>query len=142
MKSSRILAAHVFAVAVMSGMAAALVTQAALGAYGIELTGAWRSLTMASQAQLRSALAWWATAGAAIVGGFVVGFAMLRFEWLYLRWLRAWLLAAAVIGLAVVARAVPNAEGLSAGASVFSSAAALVVAFLMASFGGYFALRR
>jgi hypothetical protein len=142
MNRSRIPAAHVFAVAVMIGMATALVTQAALGAYGIALTGVWRSLTAANQPQLRSALAWWATAGAAFVGGFVVAFVMTRFEWLYLRWVRGWLLAASVIGLAVVARNLPPAEDLAASAVVFSSAAALVVAFLMASFGGYFALRR
>ena len=142
MKETRILAAHVFAVAIMSGMATAYVTQTVLAGYGIELAGVWRVLVSANQAQLRSALAWWATAGAAFVGGFVVAFVMSRFDWLYLRFLRGWLLAILVFGLAVLARDLPRAEGLAVGASVVSGAAALAVAFLMASFGGYFALRR
>jgi len=142
MKESRIAAAHVFAVAVMSGMATAFVTQTVLAGYGIELAGVWRLVVSANQGQLRSALAWWATAGAAFVGGFAVAFVMSRFDWLYLRFLRGWLLSILVFGLAVLARDMPQAQGLGVGASVVSGVAALVVAFLMASFGSYFALRR
>ncbi len=142
MKKSNILAAHVFTVAVMSGMATALVTQVALAGYGIELAGLWRNLLGSHQAQLRSALAWWMIAGAAFVGGFVVAFVMSRFDWLYLRFLRGWLLALLTIGLALAARDLPRSEGLTAGAYVFLSAASLVVAFVMAGFGAYFALRR
>jgi len=142
MTKSKIAAPHVFAVAVMSGMATAILTQTVLASYGIELAGVWRTLLFADQAQLRSALAWWATAGSAFIGGFAVAFVMSRFEWLYLRFLRGWLLAAVVFGLAELARDLPRAEGLSMAGYVVSSAAAFVVAFLMASFGGYFALRR
>lgn len=142
MNKSRILPAHVFAVAVLSGMATALVTQVALAGYGVELAGIWRNLVASNQAQLRSALAWWTIAGAAFVGGFAVAFAMSRFDWLYLRFLRGWLLAFLTIGLAILARDLPRAEGLAASAYVFLSAASLVVVFLMASFGGFFALRR
>jgi hypothetical protein len=142
MMKSRILVAHVFAVAVMSGIASALATHVALADYGIELAGVWRSLFAMNHAQLRSAVAWWTVAGAAFVGGFVVAFAMSRFDWLYLRFLRVWLLALVVLGLGVLAHDLPRAHGIAASAYAFSSAAALLVAFLMASFGAYFALRR
>jgi hypothetical protein len=142
MNKPRILAAHVFAVALMSGLMIAMVTQVVLARYGIVMAGMWRTLFVAGQAQLRSALAWWMIAGAAFIGGFAVAFVMSRVEWLYLRFLRGWLAAALVIALAVLAREVPTAEGIGIAAQVGTSAAAMIVAGAMAGFGGYFALRR
>lgn len=133
---------HAFAIAVMSGMASAFVTQVALARYGIEISGVWRSLLNADRTQFGAALAWWTTAGAAFVGGFAVAFVMTQVSWLYLRFLRGWLLAALVIGLASLARELPPPHGLSIGYSVVSGVASLIVAFLMASFGAHFALRR
>jgi hypothetical protein len=106
------------------------------------MTGMWRTLFVASQAQLRSALAWWTIAGAGFIGGFAVAFVMSRIEWLYLRFLRGWLAAALVFALAVMARDVPAAEGIGIAGHVGTSAAAMIVAGVMAAFGGYFALRR
>ena len=142
MNKSRILTAHVFAVALLSGLAIAMVTQVVLARYGIVMGGMWHNLFVANQAQMRSALAWWTIAGAAFVGGFAVAFVMSRFEWLYLRVLRGWLAFALVVALAVLAREIPAAEGVAIASHVGTSAAAIVVAALMAGFGGYFALRR
>jgi hypothetical protein len=142
MMKSRISLAHIFAAAVMSGMASALATHVALADYGIELAGVWRSLFASNNVQLRSAVAWWTIVFVAFIGGFVVAFVMSRFDWLYLRFLRGWLLALVVLGLGALAHDLPRAEGIAASAYAFSTAAALVVAFLMASFGAYFALRR
>jgi hypothetical protein len=142
MNKSRILAAHVFAVALMSGLMIAMVTQVVLARYGLTMAGMWRNLFVAGQTQLRSALAWWMIAGAAFIGGFVVAFVMSRFEWLYLRVLRGWLAAALVVGLAVLAREVPSGEGVSIAGHVGTSAAAMLVAGIMSGFGGFFALRR
>lgn len=142
MNKPRILAAHVFAIALMSGLMIAMVTQVVLARYEIVMSGMWRTLFVAGQAQLRSALAWWTIAGAAFIGGFAVAFVMSRVEWLYLRFLRGWLAAALVIALAVLARDVPSAEGIGIAGHVGTSAAAMIVAGVMAGFGGYFALRR
>jgi glucan phosphoethanolaminetransferase (alkaline phosphatase superfamily) len=142
MNKSRILAAHVFAVALMSGVTIAMVTQVVLARYGIVMAGMWRNLFAANQAQMRSALAWWMIAGAAFIGGFAVAFVMSRFHWLYLRVLRGWLAAALVIALAGLARDIPAAEGVAIAGHVATSLAAMVVAAVMAGFGGYFALRR
>ncbi len=141
MDKSKILPTHVFAVAVMSGLLIAMVTQIMLARSGIELAGVWRNLFAANQPQLRSALAWWATAGAAFIGGFAVAFVMSRIEWLYLRFLRGWLAAALVIALAMLARDIPAADGVAIGAYLGAGAAAIVVSAFMASFGSYFALR-
>jgi hypothetical protein len=142
MNKPRIHTADVFAVALMSGLMIAMVTQVVLARYGIVMAGMWRNLFVAGQAQLRAALAWWMIAGAAFVGGFVVAFVMSRFEWLYLRGLRGWLAAALAIGLAVLAREAPAAEGISIAGHVTTNAAAMLVAGIMAGFGGFFALRR
>jgi hypothetical protein len=142
MNKSRIPAAHVFTVAVMSGVAIAMVTQVVLARYGIVMAGMWRNLFVANQGQLRSALGWWTIAGAAFVSGFAVAFIMSRVEWLYLRFLRGWLAAALTIALAALAREIPAAEGVAIAAHVGTSAAAIVVAAVMAGFGGFFALRR
>lgn len=142
MTRPKILPAHVFAVAVMGGVLVAMLTQILLARSGIELAGVWRNLFAANQPQLRSALAWWATAGAAFIAGFAIAFVMSRVEWLYLRWLRGWLAAALVIALAVLARDVPTADGIAIGIYLSASVAAIVVAAFMACFGSYFALRR
>ena len=142
MNKPKIPTAHVFAVAVLSGVAVAMVTQVVLARYGIMMGGMWRNLFVASQAQTRSALAWWTIAGAAFVSGFAVAFVMSRVEWLYLRFLRGWLAAALGLALALLAREIPAAEGVSIAGHVGTSAAAIVVAALMAGFGGYFALRQ
>jgi hypothetical protein len=142
MDRSKIHPAHVFAVAILSGVLIAMITQILLARSGIELAGVWRNLFAANQPQLRSALAWWATAGAAFIGGFAVAFVMSRIEWLYLRSLRGWLAAVLVIALAVLARDIPAAEGVAIGVYLGASAAAIVVSAFMAGFGSYFALRR
>jgi hypothetical protein len=142
MKTSRIRSIHIFAVAVMGGIATSLVIQIVLARFGIELAGVWRNIFTSSAAQFRSAIAWWTIAGASLLGGFVVAFVASRFEWLYLRFLRGWLLALLTIGLALLARDLPRGEGVAPAAYALASAAALLVAFLMAAFGGFFALRR
>lgn len=142
MEKSTIAPAHVFALAVLSGMGTAMIMQIALARCGIDVAGVWHSLMSADHAQLRLALAWWATAGAGLIGGFVVAFLMSRFNWLYLRFLRGWFLVVLVAGLAALARDIPRFQDHSIATSVLLSTVILTIGFFMASFGGYFALRR
>lgn len=143
MNKPRIVAAHVFAVALMSGLMIAMVTQVVLAHHGMAMSGMWRNLFVANKAQVRSALAWWTTAGAALVGGFAVAFVASRLKWLYVRGLRGWLGAILVVALAVLARAIPADDpGIALGGRVGTSAAAMIVAAAMAGFGAFFALRR
>lgn len=143
MNRHKILAAHVFAVALVSGLTIAMVTQAVLARHGIAMSGMWRGLFVANKSQLPSALAWWMTAGAALLSGFAVAFVTSRLKWLYLRGLRGWLGAALVLGLAAVAGGIPAEDpGVALAGRVGTSAVAMLVAALMAGFGAYFALRR
>ncbi len=142
MKPPRIRSVHIFAAATLGGMASALVIQVALARGGIAVTDAWRNLFVTSGDLLRSAIAWWSVAGASMLGGFVTASVMRRFVWLHLRFLRGWLLALLVVGLAVVARDLPRGDGIAHAAHLIASASALLLSFLMAGFGGYFALRR
>lgn len=138
----RTASALLFATGMTGGAMVAMATAIVMSHYGVELFGVWRGLFSTTQTQLRFALAWWATAGAAFVAGFVISFVMSRFEWLYLRNLRGWLLAALALGLAMLAREAPTAQGVAAGVYVAANLAAIVVAAAMAAFGSYFGLRR
>jgi hypothetical protein len=142
MPSARIPTALVFAAGMTGGTLFAMAVGIAITYLGIDLLGVWRTLFASTQAQLRSALAWWAIAGAAFVGGFVIAFAMSHFEWLYLRFMRGVLLVAATLGLAAMARAAPTAEGVALTAYVAANLAATTLAAAMAAAGAFFGLRR
>lgn len=142
MPKNRISPAIVFAAGMTGGTLFAMAAGIVIPHFGIDLLGVWRTLFASTQAQLRSALAWWAIAGAAFVGGFVIAFVMSHFEWLYLRFLRGVLLAAVTLGLAVLAREAPTGEGIAPAAYVAAHLAATVLAAAMAGVGAFFGLRR
>lgn len=142
MANPRTAPALAFAAGLTGGVLFAMATGIVMSHYGVELFGVWRGLFSTTQAQLRFALAWWATAGAAFVAGFVISLVMSRFEWLYLRSLRGWLAAALTLGLAALAREAPSAQGIAAEVYVAANLAAIAVAAAMAAFGSYFGLRR
>jgi hypothetical protein len=134
--------ALVFAAGMTGGTFVAMAAGIVLGRYGVDLFGVWRGIAAVTQAQFRSALAWWTIAGAAFVGGFVIAFVHSRFVWLYARWLRGVLAIFLTIALALLAGAAPTAAGVTPAAYVAANVAALIVAGLMAAFGSYFAVRR
>jgi hypothetical protein len=142
MPGTKIPPALAFAAGMTGGTLFAMATGIVIAHLGIDLLGVWRTLFASTQAQLRSALAWWAIAGAAFVGGFVIAFAMSHFAWLYLRFMRGVLLVAATLGLAALARAAPTAEGIALTAYVAANLAVTTLAAAMAAAGAFFGLRR
>ena len=142
MPSIRIPSAIVFATGMTGGTLFAMAAGIVIAHFGIDLLGVWRTLFAATQAQLRSALAWWAIAGAGFVAGFAIAFVMSHVEWLYLRFMRGVLLVAVTFALATLAREAPTAEGVALTAYVAANLAATTLAAAMAAAGAYFGLRR
>jgi hypothetical protein len=132
----------VFAAGMTGGTLFAMAAGIVIAHLGIDLLGVWRTLFASTHAQLRSALAWWAVAGAAFVGGFVIAFSMSHFGWLYLRFMRGIVLAAVTLGLAALARAAPTSEGVALTAYVAANLAVTILAAAMAAAGAFFGLRR
>ncbi len=61
----------IFGAAVTCGTFAALATHILLRGAGIELVAMWRHLAPSNAAEMKAALAWWATAGAALAASWI-----------------------------------------------------------------------
>ena len=134
----------IYVTATTCGVLAAMVAQILLVRSGIEVAGAWRNLLWAEALQLRSAGAWWLTAGAAFLASAAVAGALSRLPlpWHRLRLLR-WILGTAIVfALAEVGHSAAITSSQAIRAQVAVSLVALCAAALVAQFAAYFAVKR
>jgi hypothetical protein len=128
----------------IGGFLVAFSAQILLGHMNVEVEAAWRNLFVTSTAQIKSALAWWLIAGAALAGGFLAA-ATARFlmlNWWPLRGLR-WVLGAAVVAaLAAVGHVASEVSTLDGAAHVAGNVAGMSVSLVTACLGAFFAARR
>lgn len=132
--------ALVFVIAITCGVMAAIVVQALLAHRGIELGAVARDFASV-RPQLRSAAAWWISAGTAFaVGAVVAGVNRAALPWSRLRPLR-WIAAAVIVfALAHVGHSAGAKAGGGVDIHVAAHVAALCTAALMALVGAHFAL--
>lgn len=127
----------------IGGTLIAMAAQVLMGRMNLDIAAVWHDLFVSSSAQLKSALAWWLIAAAALAGGFLSG-ALTRFlllNWWPLRWLR-WIVGAAVVAaLGVVGQMVDAPSHVDMAPQVAASFAGMVVSVVGAAIGAFFAAR-
>jgi hypothetical protein len=127
-----------------AGIFATLATQVLLNNKGMQIGAVWQNVANGEPINLRAALVWWVIAGSALVIGAIAAGVLAHFPtpWRRFRVLR-WVLAAiAVFVLAHVAHGANAPEGIKFSTQLTATAAAILIAALMAAFGAVFALRR
>ena len=126
-----------------AGVFATLAAQVLLNNRGLQVGTIWQNIANGDPLNLRAALVWWVIAGSALVVGAAVAGPLGRLPppWRRYRILR-WILGAlATIALAHIAHEAGAQEGIGPLAQLGASAAAVLLAALMAAFGAVFALR-
>jgi hypothetical protein len=126
-----------------AGVFATLAAQVLLNNRGIKVGTIWQNMSVGDPPNLRAALVWWVIAGSALVVGAAVAWVFMHWPmpWRRMRTLR-WILAGlALFGLAHIAHEAVAPEGIGAMAQLGSTAAAVLLAALMAAFGAIFAQR-
>jgi hypothetical protein len=134
----------IFGAAVTCGTFAALAAHILLRGAGIELVAMWRHLAPSNAAEVKAALAWWATAGAALAGSWIA-VVMLRRQPIARRRARIlrWLLGAVVVGaLAGIGHSGAASANVAAMHKVAGSFAALGLGAIMALCATHFAMKR
>lgn len=128
----------------IGGFLVAFSAQILLGHMNVEVEAAWHNLFVTSTVQIKSALAWWLIAGAALAGGFLAAAAsqFLMLNWWPLRGPR-WVLGAAMVAaLAAVGHVASEVSDLDAAAHVAGNVAGMSASLVTACLGAFFAARR
>lgn len=134
----------VLASGAIGGALIAMSAQVLLGRANLALASVWHDLFVASSAQIKSALAWWLIAAAALVGGFITAAVTrhLLLNWRPPHWLR-WIAAAAIVAaLGVIGHTASAPSSFDAASQVTASFFGMIVSLIGALIGAFFAARR
>ncbi len=129
--------------AITGGVLLALALEIALNARGLQISDVWRDAIAGNPLSLRAALVWWVIAGSALVAGVAIARPLVQFPppWRRYRTLR-WIIGAlAVFALAHIGHGAVLPDGVTPAVYLMASAAAAVIAAVMAAIGAVFALR-
>lgn len=129
--------------ALTGGVLLALALQISLTARGLQIADVFSDVLAGNPVRLRAAMVWWVIAGSALVTGALVSWALAHFAppWHSYRGLR-WIIGAIIVfALAHIGHGAELPHGVSPVVYLMASAAAVVVAAVMALIGAVFALR-
>jgi hypothetical protein len=132
----------IFGAAVICGTFAALAAHILLRGAGVELLAMWRDIALTNAAETKAALAWWLTAGTALVASWIV-VVTLTSQPIHRGPLLQWLLAGLLLGaLAGIGHTTAGPAGIASVHKVAGSFLALGLGALMAFCATHFAMRR
>ncbi len=128
----------------IGGVLIAMSAQVLLGRANLALASVWHDLFVASSAQIKSALAWWLIAAAALAGGYITAAVtrQLLLNWWPLHRLR-WIAGAAIVAaLGVIGHIATAPSRFDVASQVTASFSGMIVSLIGAMIGAFFAARR